>query len=254
MRNATIFIALSLLLLAGCKKDQTGTVESSQLGISFTANYDGAPLVINEGVYDYNGNAIRFSKVNFYLSDVTLGGTELSDVNFIDITNSHLTEASSMEGTNINFSKIPVDDYPQLAFGIGVSADLNRTKPSDYATSHPLGSDMSGEYWEAWDSYIFVKIEGQYDVDGDGFDADDVPFSYHVGQDEMYRRWRGDFETPISLEANTAKNIEFSIDVKKLLMQNNGELITLSAHDPNNQQEIMRLIMDNFEKALQFRI
>ena len=70
----------------------------------------------------------------------------------------------------------------------------------------------------------------------------------------MYRRWRGDFETPISLEANTAKNIEFSIDVKKLLMQNNGELITLSAHDPNNQQEIMRLIMDNFEKALQFRI
>ena len=81
MRNITILIALSLLLLAGCKKDQANSVETSQLGISFSANYDNAPLVMNEGMYDYDGNAIRFSKVNFYLSDVTLGGTELSDVN-----------------------------------------------------------------------------------------------------------------------------------------------------------------------------
>jgi len=253
MRNITIFIALSLLLFAGCKKDQTNPVEtSSQLGISFTANYDNAPLVMNEGVYDYNGNAIRFSKVNFYLSDVTLGGTELSDVNFVDLTKTHVTEETAKEGTNISFTKIPVDNYPSIAFGIGVSADLNRTKPSDYSTSHPLGSDNSGEYWEAWDSYIFVKIEGQYDVDGDGFDADDVSFAYHVGQDEMYKQLTADFETPIALEANATKEIEFQIDIKKLLTQENGALLPLTVHDPNNQMEVMRMIMDNFTRALRF--
>jgi len=252
MRNTFIFLSFGLLLLMGCKKEQTNPIETSTLGVSFTANYDGDPLVMNENVYDYNGNSIRFSKVNFYLSNITLGGVELSDITYVDLTKTHVNEGAAKEGTALSFSKIPVDDYKTIAFGIGVSADLNRTKPGDYSTSHPLGSDNSGEYWEAWDSYIFVKIEGQYDADGDGFDGEDVSFAYHVGQDEFYKKLSADFESPIALQAGVDTNIEFRIDIKKLFTKADNELMTLSAHDPNNQMETMQLIMDNFTKALRY--
>lgn len=254
MRNSIIILVFSFLLFTGCKKEKTNPIETSSLGLSFSANYDGAPLIMNEEVYEYGGKPIRFSKVNFYLSNVTLGGVELSDVSFVDLTDTHVSQESSVKGTGFNFSKIPVDEYKTIAFGVGVSADLNRTKPSDYSTSHPLGSDNGAEYWEAWDSYIFVKIEGQYDVDGDGFDGEDISFAYHIGEDEMYKKLSADFETPVSLVADTSTDIKFRLDIKRLLTKDNGEFLSLSAHDPTNQKEEMRIIMDNFTKAIRYSL
>ena len=145
------------------------------------------------------------------------------------------------------------DRYNTLALGIGVPADLNRTKPNEYSTSHPLGLDNSGEYWEAWDSYIFVKIEGQYDSDNNGFDADDVAFAYHVGQDEFYKKLSAQFDSAINIKAGESTNIELRLDVEKLFITDNGELLELEAHDPSNQSDAMRLIMDNFKTALVYR-
>ena len=250
MRISILKLALAIFMVTSCKKDQTDPIKTGTLGFSFTANYDGAPLVVNENTYDYNGKPIRFSKVNFYLSDITLGETELFEVTFVDLTETHVTEQSSREGTLINFSKVPVGDYGSVAFGVGVSADLNRTRPEDYSTSHPLGVDNSGEYWEAWNSYIFVKIEGQYDADGDGFDAEDVSFAYHIGQDEMYKNWSTDFENPITLESDALSSVEFQLDIKKLFIQADGQLLPLTTHDPNNQLDTMRMIMSNFSSAL----
>lgn len=254
MRNTAILtFFISLLFFTACEKDPTtNAIETASLEFAFTANYDGTPLVINEKEYTYNGKPIRFSKVNFYLSNIILGGTELSDIMYIDLSKTHTSEEGAKEGTVLNFSKIPVDNYSSMAFGIGVMADLNRTTPGDYSTSHPLGSDNSGEYWEAWNSYIFVKIEGQYDVDGDGFDGEDVAFAYHVGQDDLYKKLSADFETPITLDANTPTNLELRLDIMKLFEQDNGELLPLEAHDPNNQMETMHLIMDNFSNALRY--
>ena len=252
MRNLiSLSLLFCLLLLSACQKEQTAPpVETTSLEFSFTANYDGAPLVINEQEYDYAGNPIRFSKVNFYLSNFTLGETEVSDVNYIDLTKTHTDQAAAEIGTSRSFLKIPVGEYNSMAFGVGVAPDLNRTKPSDYSTSHPLGADNSAEYWEAWDSYIFVKIEGQYDVDGDGFDGEDVAFAYHIGQDEMYKNWSTDFENPITLESDALSSIEFQLDIKKLFIQADGQLLPLTTHDPNNQLDTMRMIMSNFSSAL----
>jgi len=254
MRNLiSLSLLFCLLILSACKKDQTTPIETTTLGFSFTANYDGVPIVINEQEYAYAGKPIRFSKVSFYVSNVTLGETEVSDVNYIDLTNTHTDQAAAEMGTSLNFLKIPVGEYETMAFGIGVAPDLNRTKPSDYSTSHPLGADNSAEYWEAWDSYIFVKIEGQYDADGNGFDANDVAFAYHIGQDELYRKLSATFDDPLLLAADTPTNITFLIDIKKLLTTGTGELLPLDVHDPTNQMDVMRMIMNNFPDAVNYR-
>lgn len=257
MKNILILLTVACFLLAAsCGKETTEPIDTAKINFSFKATYDGEPLVLNQQTYDYQGNLIRFSKINFYLSNVVAvnddGETELSEIQFIDLTPTHSTADGANEGQMMTFAKVPVGAYNQLRFGIGVPADLNRTNPSDYSTSHPLGADNSGEYWEAWDSYIFAKIEGQYDQTGDGIiDGEDISFAYHTGMDRVYAPI--ELDNRISLNAGETTDLIFELDVRQLFAQPRGDLFDLEPHDPNSQIEEMIIIMNNFKKALQLK-
>ena len=254
MKNVILFITFSsLLLITSCGKENTTPIDTAEINLSFRANYTGETLVLNEN-YLYNGMPIRFTRINFYISNLVIvnddGETDLTEIQFIDLTQTHRNPIDSEIGTVMSFSNVPVGSYNQLKFGVGVPVDLNKTNPSDYSTTHPLGADNSGEYWEAWDSYIFAKIEGQFDVNGDGFDADDINFAYHTGG-------RPDLFAPIELDNNLVlsggetTDLIFELDVAQLFKQGLGDPLTLSAHDPSRQIPEMLVIMGNFQRALQ---
>lgn len=259
MKNIIIFLTFSsLLLAASCGKENTNPIDTAKLNLSFRATYEGETLVLNQKKYTYLGNPIRFQKVNFYISDLVAvnddGETELSEIQFIDLTQTHNTQTDAEQGTNMSFSKVPVGTYNQLKFGVGVPADLNKTNPSDYSTTHPLGADNSGEYWEAWDSYIFAKIEGQYDVDGDGnFGGDDdISFAYHTGgRTELYKPI--ELDNNLILKAGETTDLIFELDIAQLFKQGQGDPFELAAHDPARQIPEMFLIMGNFPRALQLK-
>ena len=161
MKNILLFLTFSsLLLAASCGKENTNPIDTAKLNLSFRATYGGEPLVLEQKNYDYEGNPVRFTKINFYISDMAAvnndGETELSEIQFIDLTQTHKTPIDAETGTIMSFSNVPVGTYNQLKFGIGVPADLNKTTPSDYSTSHPLGADNSGEYWAV--SYTHLTL------------------------------------------------------------------------------------------------
>lgn len=257
MKNIILFLTFSsLLLAASCGKEKTIPIDTAKLNLSFRATYGGETLLIQEKNYNYLGNPIRFSNINFYIADLVAvnddGETELSEIQFISLTDSHKTAIDAEQGTVMSFSNVPVGTYNQLKFGVGVPADLNKTNPSDYSTTHPLGADNSGEYWEAWDSYIFAKIEGQYDVNGDGFDANDISFAYHIGgRPDLYKPI--ELDNNLLLKAGETTDLVFELDVERLFKQDQGDPITLSAHDPSRQIPEMILIMRNFPDALQVK-
>lgn len=244
-------------MAASCGKEPPPPVDTATIQLSFRATYAGEPLVLNQQTYDYQGKKIRFSKINFYLANLAAanddGETELSEIQFIDLSLTHNSASDAAKGTTLNFSRIPVGTYKFLKFGIGVSADLNKTNPSDYSTSHPLGADNSGEYWEAWNSYIFAKIEGQFDEDGSGdFDGNDISFAYHAGMDRVYQE-DIEFDKILNLNAGETTNLDFELDIRTLFTQPRGDLLDLKSHDPNNQIGEMIIIMENFRKALQLK-
>lgn len=257
MKNFILLLTLSsLLLAASCGKENTNPIDTAKLNLSFKANYGGETLIIQEKNYNYLGKPIRFSKVNFYIADLVAvnndGETELSEIQYIDLTQTHKTPIDAEQGTVMSFSNVPVGTYNQLRFGVGVPADLNKTNPSDYSTTHPLGADNSGEYWEAWDSYIFAKIEGQYDVDGDGFDVDDISFAYHTGgRADLYESI--ELDNNLVLRAGETTDLVFDLDIEQLFKQGQGDLIALSAHDPARQIPEMFVIMRNFPLALELK-
>lgn len=243
-------------MAASCGKETAPPIDTATVNLSFRAIYGDQPLVLNQQTYSYQGNLVRFSKVNFYLANLVAvnddGERELSDIRFIDLSLTHNTLTDAAKGTVINFSRVPVGTYKFLRFGVGVPTDLNKTIPSDYSTSHPLGADNSGEYWEAWNSYIFAKIEGQYDADGNGeFDGNDISFAYHTGMDRVYQEI--ELDNNLNLVAGETTNLDFELDVRQLFSFPNGDLIDIEPHDPNNQIDKMIIIMNNFKKALQLK-
>ena len=257
MKNILFLLTISLLFLAAsCGKEQTKPIDTAELNLFFKATYAGEPLVLNQQTYRYATGPVRFSKINFYVADLVAvnndGETELSEIQFIDLTKSHNTAIDASKGTVMNFSKVPVGAYNQLKFVVGVPADLNKTNPSDYSTTHPLGADNSGEYWEAWNSYIFMKIEGQWDFNDNGFDGDDISFAYHVGgRDALYEPI--ELDNSLNLRAGESTNLTFELDVKTLFSFPDGDLLELESHDPNTHVAEMFFLMNNLKKSLQVK-
>jgi len=260
MKNIILLLTLSsLLLAASCGKENTNPIDTAKLNLSFKATYGEETLILEQKEYLYDGKPIRFFRINFYIADLVAvnndGETELSEIQYIDLTQSHRTPIDAEQGTLMSFSNVPVGTYNQLKFGVGVPADLNKTNPSDYSTVHPLGADNSGEYWEAWDSYIFAKIEGQWDANGDGdySDANDISFAYHIGGDRAELYAPIELDNNLILKAGETTDLVFELDVAQLLKFEQGDPIELSDHDPARQIPEMLLIMRNFPKALKVK-
>ena len=81
--------------------------------------------------------------------------------------------------------------------------------PADHPSGNPLAN--SGEYWLAWNSYIFFKIEGYIDLDGD--DEPETGVALHLGSDEVMRAF--------DLQNNTGTNdVMIQIDLNKIFGTN----------------------------------
>ena len=253
-----ILAFLYCLAFITCNKQTVAPVDTASLNLSFRATYGNETLVLdNQTTYDYEGKAVKFSQVNFYLANLVAinddGETELSEIQFIDLTLTHATSTDAERGTVRNFSKVPIGEYKYFGLGVGVPHDLNKTNPSDYATNHPLGATNSSEYLEDWNGYIFVRIEGQYDQDGDGFGSNDINFSYQVGgRESLYRPV--EFESTLVFNAGETINLDFELDIKRLLTRPAGSLIPIIDYDPTDINEERQIIMDNFElRAFQLK-
>lgn len=254
MRKFFFFLNIICLTLLGisCGDDATtGPIKDvGEVNINFKATFGGEPLVMNRNYTYTDGTPIFFNRFNFFISDLGLDQdvgtdiTELSDVERIDFSDVNIDEASALEGVTLTMEGIPVGDYSRLAFGIGVSQELNGSKPSDYGSTHALSS--TSDYWLAWESYIFSKIEGRIDTDGDGMNETGV--SYHLGSDSSYREVKMNETSTVSKDNPLTINVV--IDLEKILVADATEFLdvknTTAVHDDS---ELVTFLMDNFKFA-----
>lgn len=211
MKKVAIVIIASLLSIYSCSKDEgVGNVE-----LNFKLLYDGTPLIAGQE-YEYpQGYNFFITKYSMFLSELTLlnGGftTELSQAEFIDIAASQFDAASAEQGVTLRFENIPGGDFDGLRISLGLPESLNSTAPIDYTSASPLSN--AGEYWEGWSSYIFHKLEGRMDPDGDG--ELDTGIALHIGSDQAYRS--KSISREISVSDGETTRVEIDIDLKDIL-------------------------------------
>ncbi len=173
-------LSMIALTFSACGDDDKGD-DVGKLEIKMNLTYENAPLVMFEK-YDYmTGEEFYITKVSYYLADISLDNVLLKEAEYFNLTNSHSDLASATNGFSYILDSIPTGVYSELSFGMGVTPANNAKVPGDFTSDHALA--RSGEYWDAWSSFVFYKIEGMIDVNGDGeFEG----ISLHVGGDEVY--------------------------------------------------------------------
>jgi hypothetical protein len=235
-----ILTFFSLFLVASCEnKEKEGSLE-----LTFLGRYEGNPIPMFTTVSSPSGDPIQFTGLSFYVSDVQIkngSSTEfLREIELIDL--SHDDAISASTGSQVNFTGIPPSSYEELRFGIGVPPGLNDMAPSDFSSTHPLSK--TGYFWQAWDSYIFMKIEGRMDTTGNG--TFDMPFAYHTGTDELYRVLQS--QVPLQIEDSKTTELTIAIDFKNLL-----EGIDIRSnpqnHNPADSVQILRIV-DNIQNSI----
>ncbi|MFT4667470.1 MAG: hypothetical protein ACI8YQ_003271 [Polaribacter sp.] len=190
-----LFAVFSILYIGSCGSDDTTVNQATtNLDMVITASFGGEVLQMQKEYTLCDGKAIRFSEVNLFVSDMVLlkesdpqtAVTELKEIDFLDFT--FTDSIAAAVGSTISIQQVPVGTYSGLRLGLGVIADLNRTNPADYGSTSPLSK--SSHYWAMTDSYIFAKVTGFADLNGDGVitqgGADTEGFTYHIGSDPTY--------------------------------------------------------------------
>jgi len=238
MKILYTFLALSLFLIS-CGGNDDNAV------INFKLEYDGEPLVMFQE-YDYpDGNIIEFSRVSFYLTNISLANEGIAYTGgevYVDLTTAHADLESANKGLDLVLDNIEEKKIDVLSFDLGLSPTLNATVPSDYPSSNDLS--RTGEYWSNWNSYVFAKIEGRMDRDGDGIKDG---FTLHLGSDAAARSLNFD-------NAEGDNEMELTIDVEKVF--NTGSLYNL-VETPNihslNQIDKINQLMDNLASSIEFK-
>lgn len=248
--KAFAVLGIGMMLFAGCKKDEEGT-----LRITFRGTFGSDPLVMFD-IHDYiNGQRIALTRSEFFISELSLidqsgNAYPLSDIELVDLSAANATAAEN--GVVLTFGKIPAGSYTGLEFGFGVAADINATLPSDYPSSSPLSS--TGRYWSPWSSFIFSKTEGSLDTLADGIDNPTLGFAYHTGTDDLYRELS--LTNTIRITNDGVTSIVMNLDHQKLLGMPNAPLdiqANPQNHNPNDLPYV-QAIVNNVVAALTYFI
>jgi hypothetical protein len=249
-----LFFTTLVILLAGCNQDKEATGPSA-VSLKFQGQFGEAPLLMYERAYPYeSGMMTKFQLFNFYISEVTLlpenpgagEGTEIMDVgivSFKDIQN----EAAADAGVQLMADDVPPGRYGGIRFGIGVSEKLNQTQPGDYTPGHPL----TDNYWSWAMGYVFFKIEGNADLDGDG--QFEQKLSFHIGTNEFYRTKA--FERPLEVKSGELLELTFNVDLQQVLAPNGDDFVDFHTitQDHTNDLELAGFLADNLAAAVRMK-
>lgn len=167
------YIVFSIFsLLVSCKKI-TNYHEGgfSTLSIEFDHIVGKQNLILNDQVYiNSYGENYTISSIHYYISNIQLTKSN-GETYSVPIDDSYFI---INEPENKFFLEVPVGDYSQLNFIVGVDS-LKSTMDSSARTGvldlvSPKGKEM---YWNENDGYIFLKMEGSYN--------NDQVYQFHIG-------------------------------------------------------------------------
>jgi len=232
-------LALAIIYFSACNKPNDAD-QKSALSLNFYPLVGNQSLVYNQE-YTVNGRKLKFTKVQFYVSMVSLK----NDVNTAIVPTMpyalvHAAEAAYSAGD------IESGHYSVLEFAIGVDSISNHADPAQWGTTHPLYiNSLYSSYWDWTHGYVFMKLEGYVDTTTAANGTALTGFAYHIGNDDMLRM--------ISLSINnhiTASEavIELNVDYAKLL-ENIDFQAELQTHSTGTEA-IAEKIADKAQEAI----
>ncbi len=236
-----IALAAAIFTLGGCKK-------KGSLDLVFEAKMNGQNIVAGQR-YDFlPAKPLNFEKVAGFFTVVALvksDGSEvaLGDFDYLDLTNGAQTLA--VDG-------LDASDFSGIKIGFGLPASLNSTNPNSLKSSDPRTVNGREEWWSDWKSYIFTKVQGRFDSDGDG--QLETGFAYHCGSNAVYREIV--FEKNFAVAEDESTELGFVFELSDFLKEAGQpfDIVQkpLTSDDPDDIS-IASVLVENWAAAVKLK-
>jgi len=128
------------------------------------------------GVGGVGGQTVSVSRLAYLVSGVRLIGADGAKVGGVDKA---VFINASADRDSFEVTGVPAGNYTGLEFDIGLSPEVNHSDPAVYAPDHALNPLVNGLHWGWQGGYVFMAIEGRYQLPGDALGG----YSYHIGND-----------------------------------------------------------------------
>jgi hypothetical protein len=252
MKRALFMLMIGLVFLSSCTDDKK--TDNTEVSLQFVPVYGESPLTMFTRSYPYrDGMKVKLQNFLFYVSDITLianDGTEqlLSEVALVSFKEIQ-DDAAAARGYLTDKIKIPAGTYKGLRMGIGIAPSLNATQPGDYRAGHPL----TDNYWSWALGYIFTKIEGNADLNGDNNYDENAKLTFHIGANALYQTRTFDINLVVADGAH--QEIGLTVDLEKVLVDEAGNYLDFRVvrQDHTNDMAVARFIMDNLARSISLR-
>lgn len=231
------------------EKNDGSCVYSDPGGGTFQLNFNafvsgGQPLVINQPYADSAGYTLQIEDLKFYISNLTLVKNNNQEVIIKDVDLIDLKAA----GENYTSALVPLGDYKEIKFGIGVDSLLNDTDPTTYNVGHPL-STFQNTYWPWVAQYRFIMLEGRADtINGSSSNLNQL-LSYHTGAKSLYREYSKSINFSIQLDATHEESL--SINLNKIFYGSAGDVDLINETSTHSYSPLALKITENFKLAIE---
>ena len=250
-----VLLAVIALALAfsGCHHNKTGNVS-----IQIKARFNGQNVALvnyqDTVTFTSNGRLYQFSAIEFYLSHITLVGT---DGSLTEVSAAEFINFSNPASLTLNYKNLK-GSYRAVQFGCGLDSIQNNSNPKSLDTTNPtspLAANNNNDMYWSMQKYRFETFDGEWDSINDPYNFLREAFSYHVGGPGLYR-------TPVivpnsfSISADNTTSLVLYLDIQKIF---NGSTETLSFPSEELTQTsssdnpvIAQKFSDNFSQAFTF--
>jgi len=246
---SVLALAITAILVVSCDEDPPEMPLTTNVSMNMQLLYEGEPVVMLQN-YEYpTGETFYLSRVSMFVADVKLDDVQLKTEDYYSLTEAHSTTALAAEGFTTVLGEVEEGSYDNLSFAIGVTAENNAMVPGDFTSTHVLS--QAGEYWSGWSSYVFYKIEGMLDSDGDG--TADQGISLHIGGDEVFTN----ITLPLGTTIDKDNNV-IGVDLDLYDVFNGGgqpyDIVSNSGlHSKDNHLTFMQELIANTKTAMTAR-
>ncbi len=180
--TSTLFALLFLLVaLTSCRDtpptpQQTGTLSLDFKHLAGTQQIELGPKTYT----NRHGEVFNIDMLQYYISNIILRQADGSEWAYPQDSSYFLIKAHEPASMQIKLNNVPVGEYKEVKFMIGVDSLRNTMDVSRRIGVLDIGGEGSTMYWNWNSGYIFFKMEGtspQAPPDNTGQNK----YRYHVG-------------------------------------------------------------------------
>jgi hypothetical protein len=175
-KTAYIFLFSLLIIVSSCK-DDTDPIETSAATITFdnriSANEDlslGNTTFVNQ-----NNETVLTNELKYIISNIALIQDNGTVFEYPKEDSYFIINEADPSSLSLDLTGIPVGNYTQIAFGIGV--DQSKYPLDGGVLNFVPQAEEAGMLWNWAAGYKFIKFEGVFTPQG----GTESPFAIHVG-------------------------------------------------------------------------